>query len=105
MEGEEWQFCLSYMGGTVRFVRVGAVPPSTDVDWVLAAVLGDVEDCQILGLAVTRTLLYWGCSMEAEILMNREEESRVAEIIELEDAEDSHVIMIGRSVRCDYCLE
>lgn len=75
------------------------------MDFVLAAVPRDVEDYHILSLNVTSTLLYCGYGMEAEILIHREEKIRIKEIFEKEDARDLHVIISGRRVRCNYCLD
>lgn len=93
-----------YVGRTVRIIRLCAVPLSADMDCVLATVLLGVEDYRILSLKVTRTQLYWAHSMEADILIEREEECRITEIIGIEDARDLCVIISGRRMRCNWCL-
>lgn len=69
MESKKWLFFPIYMGMGTIHIRVGAVPLTVKIDWVLAVVLKEIDEYNLLSIEVTDTLFYLGYGIEAKAQM------------------------------------
>lgn len=92
------------MGGLAVHVKVGAVPSSVNVDWVLAAVFGNTTDYGWLNVEVIDTMFCWGCGSEAGAQVEEGELEAVSIIIEVESEKKLYVVMRGRVPHTHWCF-
>lgn len=84
------------MGKSTLNVRIGAVPPTVKIDWVLAVVFKEVEDYN--GLSV-ETIVYWGHGIETKSQTNEDfKESPI------EDGKFLNGVLKRRLLQCHGCL-
>lgn len=83
------------MGMRAIHIKMGAVLPSVKVDWMLAAVFGDIKESNLLSVEVTSTLFYWVWGIEARAQMEREDQEKVPDIIEVGGVEHDDEGMVA----------
>lgn len=66
--------------GTIQ-IKVEAVPPSLMLNLVLAAMFRNIDEHNVLNVAVTGALFYWDCGINARVLVDSEYSGKMLDII------------------------
>lgn len=81
-------------------VKVGAVYPSVNVNWMLAAVSGELSGCSLLNVEVAEAVFCWGCRFGVRAQVRGGDVEGVSDGIGLESGSDLDVVMRRRLLMC-----